>query len=128
MTTRRYASRYRCSPPCTPSGEVARPDTEDGGEGTSPPRLIPAQDILPLPFAEPPPLFLEELPETVRPFKETIPRLSGKEGAKDVPDWAHGDCPYVGENGRDFAKRLMDRKYGPGEWKPKDREYRQIKR
>jgi hypothetical protein len=55
--------------------------------------------------------------------------LSGKEGAKNVPDWARGNRPYVGENGRDFAKRLMNEKYGPGNWRPRDNpEYRQIQK
>ena len=86
-----------------------------GGAGSSDhPALVPAQELLP--FAVRPPLFFDEPPETIRPFKETIPRLSGKEAAKDAPSWARGQRPYVGENGRDFAKRLMDEKYGRGKW------------
>ncbi|MGS6433520.1 hypothetical protein ACUS56_32310, partial [Pseudomonas aeruginosa] len=38
-------------------------------------------------------------------------------GAKDVPSWAKGDRPYQGESGKDFAKRIMDQKYGKGNWK-----------
>jgi len=44
------------------------------------------------------------------------PRVSGKEGAKNVPDWAKGNRPYTDENGKEFAKRLMDSKYGEGKW------------
>ena len=42
--------------------------------------------------------------------------LSGKEAADDVPSWAQGGRPLTTENGRDFAKRLLDDKYGPGNY------------
>ncbi|WP_435781834.1 hypothetical protein [Providencia hangzhouensis] len=42
------------------------------------------------------------------------PRISGKEGAKDVPSWAKGEKLLVGENGNKFAERLLDAKYGKG--------------
>ena len=48
--------------------------------------------------------------------KSPKPGVSGKEGAKDVPSWAKGQRPRVGESGRDFAKRLLDDKYGPGNY------------
>jgi hypothetical protein len=88
--------------------------------------VLPAQELLP--FAVRPPLFCEEPPETFRPFKETIPRLSGKEAAKDTPSWARGRRPYVGENGRDYAKRLMDERYGRGNWSLKSDEYRWLQK
>ena len=50
-------------------------------------------------------------------FKEAIPRISGEEGAKDPPSWARGQRPFVGESGKDFAKRLLDEKYGKGNYK-----------
>lgn len=100
--------------------------TTDGGDGAGARRPIPAQELLP--FAARPPLFFDEPPKTFRPFKEPIPRLSGKEGAKEIPSWARGSRPYIGENGRDFAKRLMDEKYGRDNWKPSDREYRQLQK
>ena len=46
-------------------------------------------------------------------YKTKKSKISGKEGAKDPPDWAQGKQPSVGESGKDFAKRLMDEKYGP---------------
>jgi RHS repeat-associated protein len=49
-------------------------------------------------------------------FKKKKSNISGKEGAKDVPDWVKGEKPYRGENGKDFAKRVMDNKYGRGQW------------
>jgi hypothetical protein len=76
------------------------------------------------PFFARPPIVPEEIPR----FKEPIPRLSGKEGAKDIPSWARGLRPYVGESGRDFSKRVMDGKYGPGKWKETDPEYKQIQK
>lgn len=81
-----------------------------------------------LPFGTRPPLFFDEPPKTFRPFKEPIPRLSGREGAKNIPSWARGQRPYVGENGRDFAKRLMDDKYGRGNWNRDNPEYDKIKK
>jgi hypothetical protein len=95
-----------------------------GAEGH--PALLPAQEVLP--FLARPPFFLEDPPKTVRPFKKPIPRLGGREGAKNIPSWARGSRPYVGENGRDFAKRLMDEKYGPGNWRPAESEYRQLQK
>jgi hypothetical protein len=81
-----------------------------------------AQEFPPF-FARPP-----VVPEGEPEFQEPIPRLSGKEGAKDVPSWARGQRPYVGENGRDFAGRLMDEKYGPGKWKESLPEYKQLQK
>jgi hypothetical protein len=90
------------------------------------PALMPVQELLP--FGARPPLFFDEPPKTFRPFKEPIPRLSGKEGAKQLPSWARGNRPYVGENGRDFAERLMDKQYGRGNWNRTDPEYNQLKK
>lgn len=45
-------------------------------------------------------------------FKKRKSNQSHKEAKDDVPDWAKGNKPYKGENGRDFAKRLLDEKYG----------------
>ena len=42
--------------------------------------------------------------------------LSGKEAADDVPSWAQGERPLTTENERDFAKRLLDDKYGAGNY------------
>jgi hypothetical protein len=56
------------------------------------------------------------------------PRLSGKEGAKQIPSWARGNRPYVGENGRGFAECLMDKQYGRGNWNRTDPEYNQLKK
>lgn len=38
-------------------------------------------------------------------------------GATDIPSWAEGEKPQVGESGKDFAKRVMDEKYGKGQYK-----------
>jgi len=52
---------------------------------------------------------------------------SGKEKASDIPSWAKGNKPYKGENGKDFAKRLMDDQYGKGKYDPKtNQEYKKI--
>lgn len=42
---------------------------------------------------------------------------SGKEAANDVPSWAQGEVPFEGESGNEFAKRLLDDKYGGGNYR-----------
>jgi RHS repeat-associated protein len=49
-------------------------------------------------------------------YKKPKSGVSGKEGAKDVPSWAKGEKPYSNENGKQFAKRLLDKKYGEGNY------------
>ena len=56
-------------------------------------------------------------PEEKKEQKQPVSGKSGKEAANDVPSWARGERPYVDENGNDFAKRLMDNKYGKGNYK-----------
>ncbi len=48
--------------------------------------------------------------------KKKKPGLSGKEAADDVPSWAQGNAPFDSENGSEFAKRLLDEKYGDGNY------------
>jgi hypothetical protein len=112
--------KYNPDEPRVPAGSPDGGQWTDGGSQA----IRPVQELIP--FGARPPLVFEEPPNEV--FKEPIPRLSGREGAKDVPDWARGNRPYVGERGRDFAKRLMDEKYGRDNWNPTEREYRQIQK
>lgn len=49
-------------------------------------------------------------------YKKKKPGLSGKEAADDIPSWAKGEQPFVRESGKDFAKRLLDDKYGAGRY------------
>lgn len=58
-------------------------------------------------------------PETGREYKKSKSG-SHKEKADSPPSWALGERPYVGENGKEFAKRVMDKCYGRGNWDPKD--------
>ncbi len=44
--------------------------------------------------------------------KKKKPGLGGKGAADDIPSWAKGEQPLTTENGRDFAERLLDDKYG----------------
>ena len=44
-------------------------------------------------------------------------KSSGKEKSSDVPSWAKGEKPKESESGNDFAKRLMDKKYGKGNYR-----------
>ena len=41
---------------------------------------------------------------------------SGKERATDTPSWAKGKKPNPGENGKDFAKRECDERFGKGQY------------
>ena len=55
--------------------------------------------------------------------------VSGKTAANDAPSWAKGNRPYKGESGKDFAKRLMDEKYGAGNYRTgPSSEYNKIKK
>ncbi|ESQ10783.1 MAG TPA: hypothetical protein DIW77_20195 [Chromatiaceae bacterium] len=49
-------------------------------------------------------------------YKVPKPKVSGKVGAKDVPSWVKGSRPRVGQSGKDFAREMMDAKYGKGGW------------
>ncbi|MDM8527068.1 hypothetical protein QUF58_02545 [Anaerolineales bacterium HSG24] len=46
-------------------------------------------------------------------YKQPREGATGKEGATDIPSWAEGEQPFVEESGRDFARRVLDKKYGP---------------
>lgn len=49
--------------------------------------------------------------------KKKTAKQSKKERASNVPSWVRGERPKKGENGRSFAKRMMDEHYGEGNWK-----------
>lgn len=49
-------------------------------------------------------------------FKKPKAGLSGKEAASDVPSWAKGQKPTAGESGKKFAERLLNDKYGSGNY------------
>ena len=113
--------------PDQPRDERGRWTSGDDTPSESPsPETQLAQEIL-IPGRAP---FLFQDPPKLPQFKEPIPRLSGAEGAKNPPSWARGMRPRVGESGRDFAKRLLDEKYGPGNWKDDgpDSEFSKIKK
>lgn len=45
-----------------------------------------------------------------------VPHQSGKEGATNIPDWARGFPRFRGEEPGQFAERLMNDRYGRGNW------------
>jgi len=47
---------------------------------------------------------------------EWFAKKTGKERASDIPSWAKGQRPMPGESGREFADRLCDERYGPGNY------------
>jgi filamentous hemagglutinin family protein len=56
-------------------------------------------------------------------------KKSKKERSTELPSWAKGQKPNPGESAEEFAKRLLDEKYGPGEWsKGAGTEYNRIKK
>lgn len=52
-------------------------------------------------------------------WKVPIPRYLLPKGLNPgrLPSWARGKVPKIGENGKDFAKRLLDEKHGKDNWK-----------
>ena len=65
--------------------------------------------------------FLKDKVSTKSGFAKKKPKqgATGKAGATDVPSWVKGQAPNVGESGKGFAERMMDAKYGPGNWSGK---------
>jgi len=62
-------------------------------------------------------------------FKKPKAGLSGKEAGTDVPSWAQGQRPRNIESGKEFAKRLLDAKYGRGKYpKGPGSEFNKIKK
>jgi len=58
------------------------------------------------------------------------PGLSGKEASTDIPSFAKGKPPWVGETSEQFAERVLNGNYGPGNWSGKGAgsEYSKIKK
>jgi hypothetical protein len=53
-------------------------------------------------------------------YKRPVPGQTGAEGATDIPSWVRDEGyapPRAGERGEDYATRLMNHKYGEGNWK-----------
>ncbi len=44
-------------------------------------------------------------------------KTSKKERSTDAPEWAKREPPKKGETGKVYAKRILDKKYGKGNWK-----------
>lgn len=75
--------------------------------------------------------------ERIRDYVYAEGRLVGGErqvidgDSGTAPSWAKGNRPLGGESGKDFATRLMNDKYGRGNWENKKgpgREFNQIKK
>jgi RHS repeat-associated protein len=89
----------------TEGGQQGSPGfaVSDGSSWASPTELTPTGGFGSLLFSEP-------------SFKNPVSGRSGAEAARDVPSWAKGSRPMVGENGKGFAGRLLDGQYGAGQW------------
>jgi hypothetical protein len=56
-------------------------------------------------------------------------KQSGKEAKTDIPSWAKGTQKRPGESGKDAAKRVLDEKYGAGNYPTgPGSEYNQLKK
>lgn len=53
-------------------------------------------------------------------------RLSGKERSTDKPSWVNKDDVNPNQSAQDNAKRIMDEKFGPGNWSKARKEYSEI--
>lgn len=84
--------------------------TDTGGDQI--PERIDNTHITPLPDNT----TLDDIALLSEKSKVPKPGISGKEGSKEVPSWAKGERPKVGENGNKFAERLLDNKYGKGNY------------
>ena len=72
---------------------------------------------------------LSGLQNQINKFSKKKSSKSGKEKASDTPSWSKGQKPNPGEKPSDFAKRVLDGKYGPGNWKDgPGSEYNQLKK
>lgn len=75
------------------------------------------------------PVSVQNPPKAGTQYKIPKPGLSDKEGAKNPPSWAKGHRPKIEEDGNKFATRLMDEKYGQGNYgKGPSSEYNQIQK
>lgn len=70
----------------------------------------------------------EEVPGPTDPEALQEPVPGEKRGPKDIPIWALGHEPCGGENGGDFAWRLMDAHYGAGQWSRDNDEFDQLRK
>ncbi|MEY0291009.1 hypothetical protein AB7303_19050 [Providencia rettgeri] len=101
--------------------EPGRTDT-GGNQLPEPIEKLPGTPILDTPT-------LDDSAYLAEKTKVPKPGVSGKEGAKGVPSWAKGERPLVGENGNKFAERLLDAKYGKGNYdKGPSTEFNQIRK
>lgn len=70
---------------------------------------------------------------TCTEYKIFVSNKTGKEAAKDVPSWVkqagHKPCKNPNESGNQFAKCILNEKYGTGNWKTgPGTEHNQIKK
>jgi hypothetical protein len=106
-------------------GRIAAEAAKPANDGT--PRITQAQwlELFTKPGVD---LFAKPPVEATPRLMERIPRLSGKEAADDTPSWARGIPRRVGETPRDYAKRLMDDRFGEGKWGKKLPDFNKLKK
>jgi hypothetical protein len=89
----------------TPATDEIAPDPEPQHAENAPPQ---SPRVLP-----------EDLDPPGTPHKRPIAGQTGKEAKDQIPGWVRTDRypnPRAGENGTTYAKRILDHKFGPGNW------------
>ena len=62
-----------------------------------------------------------------REYQQRITPKGGK-SKDDIQSWAKGERPYVGESGKDFATRIMDKKFGKGKYDKRGKDFSKLKK
>ncbi|WP_147290840.1 hypothetical protein [Roseomonas gilardii] len=92
--------------------------TRSGRAGQGSTAATPRPGIVPVqlgPFLlapKPPGYIVPRFKESAEVPMRRVPGQSGKEAAKDLPDWARGKPRWQGESPVDFAKRLLNERHG----------------
>ncbi|WP_254510276.1 RHS repeat-associated core domain-containing protein [Anatilimnocola floriformis] len=96
------------------SGATVKPAGAQSPGAAKPPAAKPP--TVKQPATKPQPSKPSTSKPSVTQYKKRKPGLTEKEASKDCPSWAKGQPPKVGEDGKTFAKRLCEGKYGPGNY------------
>lgn len=61
---------------------------------------------------------LQDTNKMLAPAKKPFSGKTGKEASKEVPSWVKekGEAPNVDEDGKTFAKLVLDEHHGKGKW------------
>ena len=62
--------------------------------------------------------------------KELKEKIAPKRGKPkdDIPSWAAGERPYVGESGNKFAIRVMEKQFGKGKYDKRSKNFTKLRK